>query len=91
MGLYLNSKKPCVIYENLAHSTYFIDKTAMLEELIPLVGQAGGCAAQDARKEGGGNKYICVTRPRRFGKTLNLSMTECSGGVHGCVFFRKGQ
>ena len=42
MGLYLNSIKPCVIYENLAHSTYFIDKTAMLEELIPLVGQAGG-------------------------------------------------
>ncbi len=82
MGLYLNSKKPCVIYENLAHSTYFIDKTAMLEELIPLVGQAGGCAAQDARKEGGGNKYICVTRPRRFGKT--------SAACMAASFFGKG-
>ena len=24
-----------------------------------------------------GDEYICVTRPRRFGKTLNFSMMEC--------------
>lgn len=37
MGVYLNSKKPYTIYKRAAQSTYFVDKTAMLRELIPMV------------------------------------------------------
>lgn len=63
MGFYLNSEKPYVIYQDVAKATYFIDKTTMLEHLFPLVLQ----------KE---NKYICITRPRRFGKTVMASMVS---------------
>ncbi len=39
---------------------YFVDKSLLLEELFPLV------------KEG--TNYICITRPRRFGKTVMANM-----------------
>ena len=37
MGLYLNSKKASLLYKDETESTYFVDKTAMLDELIPLI------------------------------------------------------
>jgi hypothetical protein len=67
MGVYLNSKKPHSIYEKVVHSVYFVDKTKMLEELIV----------------NPGNPYICVTRPRRFGKTVVAAMIA--------AFFGKGR
>lgn len=60
MGIYLNSKKPCALYESEASGAYFVDKSAMLEKLIPLAEQ--------------GNQYVCITRPRRFGKTVMANM-----------------
>lgn len=67
MGLYLNSKKPHTIYKNVVQATYFIDKTAMIEELLPLVESEENRNRKD-------NHYICITRPRRFGKTAAASM-----------------
>lgn len=60
MGVYLNSKTPYKLYKNESIKPYFIDKTLMLQELIPYVE--------------GGNSYICITRPRRFGKTVMANM-----------------
>lgn len=60
MGRYLDSKRPLVLYEEECAGTYFVDKSAMLEELFPLIGK--------------GNKYLCITRPRRFGKTVMANM-----------------
>lgn len=60
MGIYLNSKNAYALFKEAASGTYFIDKTGMIRELLSLVGQ--------------GNKYICVTRPRRFGKTMAANM-----------------
>ena len=74
MGLYLNSKKPHTIYKNIADSTYFIDKTALLKELLPLVELEENVVEQEGENKGKGNKYICITRPRRFGKTVMASM-----------------
>ena len=37
MGVYLNSKKPYTVYRKTVQSPYFVDKTAILEELIPIV------------------------------------------------------
>lgn len=83
MGAYLNSKKPHMIYKDVAHSTYFVDKTAMLEELIPLVEADEQIAVQSSEGVGKDNKYICITRPRRFGKTVMASMIAS--------FFGKGR
>ena len=37
MGSYLNSKKASLLYEETVQTTYFVDKTKMLDELIPLI------------------------------------------------------
>ena len=68
MGFYLNSAAPCSLYRSEANSTYFVDKSMILEELFPFVEQ--------------GNKHICITRPRRFGKTVMANMIG--------AFFGKG-
>lgn len=60
MGLYLNSRAACAMYRSEKEKPYFVDKTRMLEELFPMVS--------------GGNHFICVTRPRRFGKTMAANM-----------------
>lgn len=60
MGVFLNSKAAYTLYKDETENPFFIDKSQMLEELFPLVT--------------GGNKYICITRPRRFGKTVAANM-----------------
>ena len=60
MGVYLNSEAACTLYKNETKKPYFVDKTRLLEELFPLVEE--------------GTNYICITRPRRFGKTVMANM-----------------
>lgn len=60
MGFYLNSRTAYSLYQNEVGQTYFVDKSEMLKELFPLVKA--------------GNKHICLTRPRRFGKTIMANM-----------------
>lgn len=77
MGLYLNSKKASLLYGDEAEATYFVDKTAMLDELLPFVAQrdhTGNVVEMGGSGKGRGNKYICITRPRRFGKSVMASM-----------------
>lgn len=68
MGIYLNSLAAYTLYKNESKKTYFVDKTSILEELFPLVEE--------------GNHYICITRPRRFGKTVTANLIAS--------FFQKG-
>lgn len=60
MGTYLNSITPYTLYKSESLSPYFVDKTLMLSELFPYVSA--------------GNRHICITRPRRFGKTIMVNM-----------------
>ena len=60
MGFYLNSNKPVSLYLSETRNPYFVDKTEILCELMPLVER--------------GNQYICITRTRRFGKTIMANM-----------------
>jgi len=60
MGFYLNGNKPAALYLSEIKSPYFVDKTEMLNELIPFIEI--------------GKQYICITRPRRFGKTIMANM-----------------
>lgn len=60
MGTYLNSITPYTLYKSESLSPYFVDKTLMLRELFPYVSA--------------GNRHMCITRPRRFGKTIMANM-----------------
>ena len=58
MGKYLNPGK--VAFEQAARSDVFVDKTRMIRFLNSVVGTQ--------------QKYVSVSRPRRFGKTMAISM-----------------
>lgn len=60
MGIYLNGTGAYRLYKGEAIKPYFVDKSQMLEELFPMVDS--------------GNSHICITRPRRFGKTVMANM-----------------
>lgn len=60
MGIYLNSATAFSLYSSEVENLYFVDKTMLLKELFPMVKS--------------GNKHICITRPRRFGKTVMANM-----------------
>jgi len=56
----LNLKSSAALYTELSHSAYFVDKTDILRQFIPYFSTD--------------TKYICITRPRRFGKTSIAQM-----------------
>lgn len=60
MGIYLNGLRAYTLFKNETAKPYFIDKSKLIEELLPLVEQ--------------GSNYVCITRPRRFGKTMAAHM-----------------
>ena len=60
MGFYLNNKSKVSLYKSEMQRPYFVDKTLILSELFPFVES--------------GNSHICITRPRRFGKTVMANM-----------------
>lgn len=68
MGIYLNGTSAYALYKGETTKPYFVDKTQLLEKLFPLVDS--------------GNNHICITRPRRFGKTVMANMIAS--------FFSKG-
>lgn len=60
MGIFLNSKVPFDAYKTTVSGKYFIDKSALINELIPAL-------ETDER-------FFCITRPRRFGKSVMANM-----------------
>lgn len=60
MGFYLDSAAPKTLYRSEVKSPYFVDKSMVLKELFQFMKT--------------GNKHICITRPRRFGKTVMTNM-----------------
>ena len=60
MGMYLNSRAPYEMYKKVIQNPYFVDKSLLLAELIPAYNSI--------------NCYYCITRPRRFGKTIMANM-----------------
>ncbi len=63
MGNYLNARTAYDTYRRECGSPYFVDKSLLLDELIQ-------------RMETTAN-YICITRPRRFGKSVAANMIAC--------------
>lgn len=61
MGMFLNSRSPFGEYSSIAGTRYFVDKSAMIDEILEMV-------------MGEGQRYFCITRPRRFGKSVMANM-----------------
>ena len=58
MGIYLNPKN--TLFKRDLRSEIYVDKSSMLVELNKIIDTNGN--------------YICISRPRRFGKTMMVSM-----------------
>ena len=61
MGRYLNSMVPFEAWKQIARTRFFVDKTSLLEDVFNAV-------------EIDGQKSLCITRPRRFGKSVMANM-----------------
>lgn len=60
MTIYLNTNKPLENYKKLINTEYFVDKSMIIEKTNKIINTA--------------NSYICITRPRRFGKSSVADM-----------------
>lgn len=60
MAIYLNTSRPLENFMELYNEKYYVDKS----EIISLINE----------KLSSKSKYICITRPRRFGKTSVINM-----------------
>ena len=60
MGMFLNSRVPYDAYQVAAAGRYFMDKTALLQELFLSMNTT--------------ERFLCITRPRRFGKSVMANM-----------------
>lgn len=56
----LNTRHSYKLFDDAIHSKIYVDKTLLIEEMSNNIEYR--------------NKYICITRPRRFGKTVNVNM-----------------
>ena len=66
MGKFLNSKKASMLFKDDVESAYFVDKTALLDELIPVIDpgvRAGNALHREESFPGRSSKYICIPRP----------------------------
>ena len=61
MGIYLNPGNTA--YKEALNSEIYVDKTGMIACLNDVVKTK--------------QKYVCISRPRRFGKSTALSMIRC--------------
>ncbi|MEY8517382.1 AAA family ATPase [Lachnospiraceae bacterium 29-84] len=69
MGMYLNSRVPQESFQAVRSGRYFVDKSKLLRELIPAVGTE--------------ERFFCITRPRRFGKSVAANMVAAFFGNSG--------
>lgn len=74
MGVYLNSRSAYSLFCEDYASTYYVDKTDILAELVPIVELRENFSEGSGINRGKGQKYVAITRPRRFGKTVMANM-----------------
>ncbi len=74
MGIYLNGTSAYGLFRRESEAMYFVDKTEILSELVPLVGAGTDESEELDRNQGKGQRYVAITRPRRFGKTVMANM-----------------
>lgn len=78
MGKILNSAGQLALFKGRYEGDYFVDKSMILEKLNHVIGKVD-------------EQYICITRPRRFGKTVmtNLISSYYAKGMDSVEIFEK--
>ena len=74
MGVYLNDPSAYGLFQEDFSLTYYVDKTEILNELVPLIELKRNASEKTGIYRGKGPKYVAITRPRRFGKTMMANM-----------------
>ena len=74
MGVYLNSTSVYGLFQEDFYLTYYVDKSEIISELIPLVELKRNIREKTGVDRGKAPKYVTITRPRRFGKTVMANM-----------------
>ena len=74
MGVYLNGTSAYGLFREDFSLTYYVDKTEILAELAPLMELKADADSTGESFGGKGLKYVAITRPRRFGKTVMANM-----------------
>jgi len=57
---YLNTNTQYILFQQAQNSEIYVDKSMLIDAI--------------SKRINTGNRYICITRPRRFGKTMNANM-----------------
>lgn len=72
---YLDTNTPVLHFQKTLKAEIYVDKSIMIEFVNKMIGKPDG--------------YICITRPRRFGKTINANMLGAyySYGFHSDALF----
>ena len=60
---YINPIVSKTLFKEIRRSRYFVDKSRLISTIVNCIGVS--------------DKYLCITRPRRFGKTTNARMLAC--------------
>lgn len=74
MGVYLNGTSAYGLFQEDYSLTYYVDKSEIFSELVPLIERKKTTDENSRSEKGKGLKYVAVTRPRRFGKTVMANM-----------------
>lgn len=74
MGIYLNSLSTYGSFQEDFCLTYYVDKSDILKELVPLVESPRNSKKYTVTGRNKAPKYVAITRPRRFGKTVMANM-----------------
>ena len=57
---YLNTEEPYLLFQKAVNNPMFVDKSMLIDAVSKRIGTNSG--------------YLCITRPRRFGKSINAHM-----------------
>ncbi len=82
MGVYLNDPGAYGLFQEDVSLTYYVDKSEIIKELIPLIELKRNTDKKTGTGKGKEPKYVAITRPRRFGKTVIANMIA--------AYFEKG-
>lgn len=74
---YLNTDSMYILFQEALNSEIYVDKSMLIDKV--------------SSKIRTGNKYICLTRPRRFGKSMNAHMLGAyyTKGLDSSAMFEK--
>ena len=74
MGFYLNNTSAYGLFREDFSLTYYVDKTDIIRELVPIIELKRHGEEKTGVSKGKNLKYLAITRPRRFGKTVMANM-----------------